>query len=326
MKRRHVLTALCASPVAWTLPARAQPAPARIGYLPPGTPQSHGAYLPTFLRGLAEDRLVEGRDFTIDLRYAEGHLDRVPAIVAELIAEPVAVLVVGSTIAGLAAKRATTRIPVVFVGGDEPVSAGLVDSLGHPGGNVTGISLYSTEIMGKRLDMLMGLLPSYTGVVGVLLNPVNPNGQADARQLSEVVQQRGRQLAIYEASDDKGIDAAFADMEGKQIVELIVSSDPFLNARRQKIVDLSARQRIVTNYPQREYVVAGGLFSHGVRYADAYRQAGVYAGRILGGTNPADLPVLQPTAFELVLNMTAAKAIGLDPGASLLAGADEIVE
>jgi len=325
MNRRILLRGLAALPLLAAFEARAQSPLPRIGYLLPGTSASHGGYVPTFLRGLEEAGLVRDRNFVLDLRYADGKLDAIPTIIGELIGSGAKVLAVGSTRAGLAAKQATTSIPVIFVSGDDPVNVGLVASLGRPGGNVTGISLFATEIIAKRLDLVLELVPAKVAV-GALLNPTNPNAKADASAIQEAARKRARQLVVVNASTDDDVDAAFARLVKQGVAGFLVQTDPFLNSRREKIVALATKHSIAGNYPLREYVVAGGLSSYGVNFGDSYRQAGTYAGKIINGAKPADLPVLQPTKFELVLNLKAAKAIGLTLPQALLLRVDEAIE
>jgi ABC-type uncharacterized transport system substrate-binding protein len=325
MKRREFIALVGGAAVAWPSGLRAQSPLPRIGYLLPGTAASHGGYVPTFLRGLDEVGLVRDRNFVLDLRYADGKLDLIPTIIDELIGRGVKVLVVGSTRAGLAAKQATASIPIVFVSGDDPVNVGLVTSLSHPGGNVTGINLFATEIIAKRLDLVLELVPAEVAV-GALFNPANPNAKGDTNAIQEAAQKRARQLTVVNAATDNDVDAAFARLVEQRAAGLLVHSDPFLNSRREKIVALAARHAIAGNYPLREYVAAGGLSSYGVNFGDSYRQAGTYAGKIINGANPADLPVLQPTKFEMVLNLKTAKALGLTVSNMMLVQADEVIE
>jgi putative ABC transport system substrate-binding protein len=320
VKRRQVLAlgSLAA------LPAQAQSLP-RVGYLLPGTVGSHGAYVPALLRGLGETGLTDGGGFALDVRYAEGRQDRYAALLSELIDRKVAVLVVGSTGAGLAAKRATATIPVVVVSGDDPVAQGLVASVSRPGGNVTAVSLFSAELIGKRLGLLFDLVPAARRAA-LMVNPNNPNASLAAEAALKAARQSGRECIVVNAASEGEIDTAFATLTERKSDVLLTDSDPFLNSRRERIVALAGTARIVANYPLREYVMAGGLSSYGVDFADSYRQAGTYAGKILRGARPAELPVLQPTKFQLVVNLKPAGALGLMIAPAFLAAADEVIE
>lgn len=325
MKRREFVALVGGAAIAWPSVLHAQSPLPRIGYLLPGTMASHGGYVPTFLRGLEEVGLVKDRNFVLALRFADGKLDAIPAIIGELIGSGVSVLAVGSTGAGLAAKRATTSIPIVFVSGDDPVNIGLVASLARPGGNLTGISLFQSEIIAKRLDLVCQLVPG-EGTVGVLINPANPVSKADTITVEGAARKQARQIVLARVTIDADVDTAFASLVESRAVGLLVQSDPFINSRREKIVALAAKHAIAANYPIREYVAAGGLSSYGVNFGDSYRQAGTYAGKIVNGSKPADLPVLQPTRLEMVLNLKTAKALGLAVPNLVLAQADEIIE
>ena len=325
MKRREFITLLGGAAASWPLAAGAQQPLPHVGFLVPSTAAAEGAYVSTFLRGLNETGLANERDFVLDLRYAEGRLDRIPALVSELVDKNVSVLVVGSTRASLAAKQKTTRIPIVFLTGDDPINAGLVSSLNRPGGNVTGINLFATEVIPKRISLLLELAPSAT-VMGLLVNPANPNAEPDIERALMAASERGQQGIVVRANSDDDIDAAFVTLVQQRVTTLLTHADPFLNSRRDKLGGLATRNQIVANYPLREYVTAGGLMSYGVNFADAFRQAGVYAGRILKGAKPATLPVEQPTKFEFVINLKTAKTLGLTFPPGLLAIADEVIE
>src|SRR6516162_6479531 len=318
MRRRAFITLLGGAAASWPLAAGAQQPLPHVGFLVPSTAAAEGAYVSTFLRGLNETGLVNERDFVLDLRYAEGRLDRIPALVSELVDKNVSVLVVGSTRASLAAKQNTTRIPIVFLTGDDPINAGLVSSLNRPGGNVTGINLFATEVIPKRISLLLELAPSAT-VMGLLVNPANPNAEPDIERALMAASERGQQGIVVRANSDDDIDAAFVTLVQQRVTTLLTHADPFLNSRRDKLGGLTTQNRIVANYPLREYVTAGGLMSYGVNFADAFGQAGVYAGRILKGAKPATLPVEQPTKFEFVINLKTAKTLGLTFPPGLLA-------
>jgi putative ABC transport system substrate-binding protein len=325
MRRREFIGLIGGAAATWSLAARAQSNLPHVGFLLPGTPAAEGAYVPAFLRGLNENSLVTDRDFVLDLRYAEGRLERIPALVNELVDKKVDVLVVGSTTASIAAKQKTTGIPIVFLSGDDPINVGLVSSLNQPGGNVTGISLFATELIPKRISLLLDLAPSAT-MMGLLVNPANPNAEPDTKRALMAMSERGRQGIVVKANSDADIDAAFVTLIQQRAATLLSHADAFLNSGCDKIVGLATRNQVVGNYPLREYVTAGGLMSYGVNFADSYRQAGVYTGRILKGAKPADLPVLQPTKFEFVISLRTAKMLGLTFPPGLLAVADEVIE
>lgn len=321
--RRVLMTTVLAAAVPSSA-VEAQSSP-HVGFLLPGTPASHGAYVATFLKGLSEVGLVSGINFTLDLRYAEGQQDRVPMLIKELVDSKVAVLAVGSTGASLAAKRATAEIPIVFASGDDPVRVGLVSSVKRPGGNVTGVSLFAAELTGKRLQLLIELVPS-AGMMGLLVNPSNSDLAPVTSEALAAAHDLKRELCVVRAATDSDLEPAFASLVQQKAAVLMVDSDPFLNSRRNQIVALAARHGIAGNYPLREYVQAGGMTSYGVAYADSYRQAGNYAARILKGAVPADLPILQPVKFELAINLRAAKALGIDVPPAILAIADDVIE
>jgi putative tryptophan/tyrosine transport system substrate-binding protein len=321
---RRNFVGLAAAAMAWPLGGRAQTVP-RVGYLLPGTVASHGAYVPTMLKGLAEAGLSEGTGFTLDLRYAEGKPDRYAALIGGMIEANAQVLVIGSTAAGLVAKRATSTVPIVVAAGDDPVVQGLVASVSRPGGNVTAVALFSVELIGKRLGLLAELAPSEK-VAGLLVNPSNPSARPAASATQAAGQQVGREVVGVGASSDDEIDKAFATLAERGAKLLLSDSDPFLNSRRERIVALANKAGMIANYPLREYVAVGGLSSYGVDYADAYRQAGAYAGKILKGARVAELPVLQPAKFQMALNLKVAKALGLTVPPAVLANADEVVE
>jgi len=257
VNRREFIT-LFGGAAAWPLAVRTQQPLPHVGFLVPSTAAAEGAYVSTFLRGLNETGLANERDFVLDLRYAEGRLDRIPALVSELVDKNVSVLVVGSTRASLAAKQKTTRIPIVFLTGDDPINAGLVSSLNRPGGNVTGINLFATEVIPKRISLLLELAPSAT-VMGLLVNPANPNAEPDIERALMAASERGQQGIVVRANSDDDIDAAFVTLVQQRVTTLLTHADPFLNSRRDKLGGLATRNQIVANYPLREYVTAGGL-------------------------------------------------------------------
>jgi putative ABC transport system substrate-binding protein len=329
MKRRAFITLLggaaAASSVSWPLAARAQqPAMPVIGYLDL-VDRSHE--LAALNSGLAETGYVAGQNVGIEHRsVAGGRYDRFPELVAELIRRNVAVIVTGFTPAVLAAKAATTTIPIVFSTAADPVKIGLVASLNRPGGNLTGISFFSAELAGKRLGLLRELVPR-AARVGVLVNPTDATrAESTVSDVEAAARAIGLQIQVLNASSGEEIDAAFATLVRERCDALFVAPDGFFNNRRVQLAILAARHAIPVTYAVRDYVEAGGLMSYGTSIAAAYRQAGVYVGRILKGAKPADLPVLQPTKFELVINLRTAKAIGLTVPQTLLVAADEVIE
>ena len=295
-----------------------------IGFLRQGSPEP-SALTNAFREGLSETGMNEGREVTIENRWAEGHYDRLPALAAELVDHRVAVIAAAFLPAALAAKAATHTIPNVFLSGSDPIRAGLVSSINRPTGNVTGIAPMFTLLGGKNLELLHELVPKTT-VIGALAKPSNPNAQPQLRDLQAAASTLGRELVVFGADNAQEIDKNFAMMAQRRIGALVVTADGFLIGRQDQIVALAARYAVPTMYPLSQYVAAGGLISYGANLPDAYRQTGIYVGRILKGAKPADLPVLQPTKVELVINLKTAKALGLNVPPTLLAIADEVVE
>ena len=277
-----------------------------------------------FRQGLNEIGFVEGQNVAIEFRSAEDRHDRLPALVADLIHRPVAVIV-GNSIAVVAAKAATTTIPIVFASGGDPVRDGLVASLNRPGGNVTGVHFFGVVLGAKRLELLRTMVPTAT-TIGVLVQPNTPKTEAERSDVLAAAQAVRQQLIVLLATSSRDIEAAFATFVQRGTGALQVGGGPFLNSNRERLVALAARHKLPTIYAWREAVVAGGLMSYGTSQTDAYRQAGVYAGRILKGEKPADLPVMQATKFEFVINLNTAKALGLGIPPTLLALADEVIE
>jgi putative ABC transport system substrate-binding protein len=306
--------------------ARAQPAMPVIG-LVAATSDTLTARLRAFRSGLAEIGYVEGQNVAIDARSADGQLDRFPALVADLVRRHVSVIaVLGSAAAALAAKAATQTIPIAFSVPDDPVKLGLVASLPRPGGNATGINFFTVEVMAKRLGLLRELVPTATRIA-VLINPTNVGrGEVTRAELEPAARVLGVQVQFYDASTNRDIDAAYAALVRERPDALFVSTDVFFTSRRVQLISLSARHALPAAYSVREFVEAGGLMSYGTSLAEAFRQVGVYSGRILKGEKPADLPVLQASKFELVINLQTAKLLGLDVPPTLLARADEVIE
>jgi putative tryptophan/tyrosine transport system substrate-binding protein len=326
MRRREFITLLgaaAASPVT----ARAQQAEMPvIGWLGSASPAPYAGRVAAFRRGLNEIGYVDGRTVAIEFRWAEGHYDRLPALAAELIGRRVSAIVTsGGTVAASAAKAATSTIPIVFAAGGDPVKTGLVASLNRPGGNVTGVFFFGAVLRTKRLELLHEMVPRSVAI-GLLMNPNNLNGEVEATDLREAARALGRQFAVLSARSEGEIDGAFAEIAQQRLGALLVGTDPFFNSRRDQITATAARHAIPAMYPLREFVASGGLMSYGTNNADEYRHAGIYVGKILKGAKPADLPVVQPTKFELVINAKTANALGLTVPDKLLALADEVIE
>jgi putative tryptophan/tyrosine transport system substrate-binding protein len=312
--------------VAWPLVARAQqPAAPRIGFLSSGSPETDGFRTAPFRAGLNETGYVEGRNVAIEFRWAAGRYDRLPALAAELVRHPVALIVAGGTPTAVAAKAATTTIPIVFTTGSDPVKLGLVASFNRPGGNATGASVFVNVIGSKSLEWLHQLVPKAVGI-GILVNPSNPNTESETREAQEAARSLGLRLHILHASAEREIDAGFAAVVNAQAGALIVQSDPFFNNRSNQIVALAAQHAMPAIYAWPEIAAAGGLMSYGTSNTDAYHQVGVYTGRILKGEKPADLPVVRPTKIGLTINLKTAKALGLTIPETLLATADEVIQ
>jgi putative ABC transport system substrate-binding protein len=327
MKRRELIALLGGAAAAWPLAARGQPPTMPvIGLLSVRSPDESAHLLRAFRGGLAQDGVIEGRNVAIEYRWAHGEYDQLPALAAELVHIPVAILVaLGGEPAARAATAATATIPVVAVFSTDPVKSGLIASLSRPGGNVTGISNLSTAMEPKRLGLLHDLVPQ-AKAFGALLNPEFPTFADQLADIQAAAQTTGVEIHVFRAGTDHDIEAAFESITQQRIAALLVASDPFFNSRRDEIAALAARRGVPAMYGFRDYAVAGGLMSYGIDLPDTYRQAGVYAGHVLKGAKPADLPVLQPTKFEFVINLKAAKALGVKFSDNLLSLADEVIE
>jgi putative tryptophan/tyrosine transport system substrate-binding protein len=327
VRRREFIAGLGSAP-AWPVVAHAQQsAIPMIGFVDGGSADARAGQVAAFRKGLGETGYVEGQNVTVEYHWLEGQFDRLPALMADLVRRRVAVIATPGTAAGaIAAKAATATIPIVFGVGDDPVKLGLVASLARPGGNATGVNVFTVEVIAKRLGLLHELLPKAVRVA-VLVNLANvPPAEIILRDVQNAARAIGLQIQVLNASTSGEIDAAFAALARERPDALFVSSDNFFNSRYVQIVILAAAGRIPATYASREYVAAGGLMSYGTDFADRWRQVGVYTGNILKGAKPADLPVLQATKFELMINLKTAAALGLTIPETLLATADEVIQ
>ena len=325
MKRREFIT-LVGGAAAWPLAARAQPAMPVIGFVSSLAHSDLGLVVPGFHEGLNAAGFIEGRNIAIEYRWAESDYQRLPALAADLVNRKVVVIAaISGTPAALAAKAATTTIPIVFAIGGDPITPGLVTSLNRPGGNVTGVSFYSAPLVTKRLDLARELVPT-GGLIAVLVNPDNPPSVDEGTTAQAAAAGMGERLLILNAKTSTQLDDAFATMKQQQVRAVVVSSDPFFFTERAKLVVLMARDRMPTIFGDRENAEAGGLISYGASRTDAYRQAGNYVGRIVKGEKAADLPVVLPTKFHIVVNLKTAKSLGIDIPTTVLARADEVIE
>jgi putative ABC transport system substrate-binding protein len=327
IRRREFITLLGGAAVAWPLAARGQqPAMPVVGFLDTRSVETTREQVAAFKQGLAEAAYIEGRNVAIEYRWADNQTDRLPALASDLVRQRVAVIVAPGPPSALAAKAATTAIPIVFTAGEDPVRLGLVASLARPGGNVTGINWFGTELTAKRLELLRDLVPTVARVV-LLVQPSNVNiTELTVRNVETAARAIGVQIQVLNADTSREIDAAFATFDRERPDALFVGSSGFFNARRVQLAQWATYYRVPATYPARQYVEAGGLMSYGTSLIEAYREMGSYTGRILKGASPADLPVLQATKFELVINHQTARMLGLFVPPSLLALADEVIE
>jgi putative ABC transport system substrate-binding protein len=327
MQRRDFITLLGGAAAGWPLAARGQqPGMPVIGFLSSRSPGESAGVVAAFRQGLGETGFVEGHNLAIAFRWAEGRFDRLPALAAELVGLPAALLFsAGGPPTAFAAQAATPTIPIVFSAVADPVEIGLIPSLNQPGGNITGMALFNAPLAEKRIELTKELMPSVR-VIGYLLNPSNQASQTESKGALAAGRALGIELHVLHASSESELETAFADVAKLSSRALVVSGEPFFDSQRERIVALSARYGVAAVYTFRESVLAGGLISYGTDLPDSYRQAAIYAGRILKGEKPANLPVMQPTKFELIINLKTAKALGLTVPPLLLARADEVIE
>jgi ABC-type uncharacterized transport system substrate-binding protein len=325
MRRRDLIT-LLGGAAAWPLPARAQqPGMPVIGYLGAGSPAPTASVLGIFRQGLAEAGYVEGRNVAIEYRFAEGKYDRLPTLAAELVQRQVTVIFASPSPAALAAKAATATIPIVFTAAEDPVKLGLVTGLARPGSNATGATFLFAELGPKQLGLLRELVPT-AARIGLLVNPSNMNAADVTKDLTAAGAAMGVQIEVVQASNSLEIDAAFVSLVRKRADALVAGTDSFFFSRRLQLATLATRHAIPAVYNAREYAEAGGLMSYGTSLVEAFRQVGVYTGRILKGAKPTDLPVVQSSKFEFVINLVTARALGIEIPATLLARADEVID
>jgi putative ABC transport system substrate-binding protein len=326
MKRREFITLLgSASACAFAASAQQSAIP-KIGYLHSASADAVADETAAFRRGLEETGYVEGRNVVIEFRWAEGQSDRLPALAADLVRQQVALIAAfGGDATALAAKAATATIPIVLLNGSDPVKAGLVTAINRPGGNITGVSLFAGTVDPKRLELLHELLPQ-AAVIAVFNNPLVAETEARSKVLADAANTIGLKLVFLNVASDPDLDTAFASISSRGAQALFVSGSPYFLSRRRKLVSLAVSQRIPAVYAWRQFAVEGGLMSYGTSITESSRQAGLYVGRILKGAKPVDLPILQPTKFELVINLRTAKAIGIAVPPALLARADEVIE
>ena len=326
MRRREFVSLFGGTVAAWPLAVRAQQEMLAIGYLSARSREDTQHLLAAFRNGLMQSGYVEGQNVSIEYRWALGQYDRLPALAEELVHRPISVLATtGGEPSALAAVAATKTIPIVYLVGGDPVKQGLAASFNRPGGNATGVTLLSNLLEPKRFGLLRELVPD-AATIGVILNPKYPSKDFALREVQAAASGVGVQIQVFEASTDDEIDAAFAGISQQHLPALAIMADAFFDTRREKFVALAARNAVPAMYHYREYVLAGGLISYGIDFADSYRQAGVYTGQVLKGAKPAELPIMQATKFQLVINVKTAKALGIRISDNLLSLADEVIE
>jgi putative tryptophan/tyrosine transport system substrate-binding protein len=326
MRRREFITVLGSAAIAWPLAARAQQrAMPVVGFLRDSPAEGFGHFVAALRKGLSETGFVEGQNIAIEFGWSDGYTDRLPALAENFVRRPVSVIVASAIGAALAAKAATSTLPIVFAIANDPVAFGLVGSLIRPGGNATGVSYLTSELGGKRLGLLHELLPSVS-LVAVLVNPNNPNAELFLQDVQTAAATVSVRTLVVKATSESEIDSAFAAFHQQRAGALLVANDPVFNTQRLQIVSLAASHALPAIYTTREFADAGGLISYGTNLPEVYRWAGIYAGQVLKGAKPADLPIHLPTTFELVINLKTAKAFGLDVPLTLLALADQVIE
>jgi putative ABC transport system substrate-binding protein len=325
--RRRQFISLLGGAAAWPLAARAQqPAMPVIGFLNGRSPQAYASFLAAFLQGLKQAGYVDGQNALIEYRWAQNQSDRLPGLAAELVRYPLAVMVTsGGDEVVQAARAAAATTPIVSTFGFDPVARGLASSLNRPGGNITGVSVFSTVLVAKRLELLRELVPN-VAVVAFLVNPANPSAAADAKDFTAAAEKLAQRVVVLNAPTAQECEAAFADLARQGVGALAMQSDAFFNTVIDHIVALAKRHAVPVMYARREFAAAGGLLSYGSSATEAYRQLGIYTGQVLKGVKPADLPILLPSRFELVINLSTAKALGIDVPLSLMVRADEMID
>jgi ABC-type uncharacterized transport system substrate-binding protein len=326
MRRRDFVKGIAGSAIGWPLAARAQQSTIPlIGFMHARSADDTVGQVSAFRHGLMEAGLVEGQDVKIEYRFAAGQYDQLPLMAADFVRQAVSLIVAASDPSAQAAKAATSTIPIVFAVGNDPIKLGLVGSYNRPGGNATGINILTAAMEAKRLGLLHEIVPQ-AAVVGFVVNPNYAQATAQIRQIEDAAHATGLQIYVLRVSNDEDIDIAFKTVAQQRIAAVIVAADPFIDTRRDKIISLSAQQAVPTMYQFREHAAAGGLMSYGIDLIDVYRQVGIYAARVLKGAKPADLPVMEPTKFEFIINLKTARALGLEINPQLLTNADEVIE
>jgi putative tryptophan/tyrosine transport system substrate-binding protein len=326
VRRREFIKLLGGAAAAWPLAARAQqPTPPVVGILGGSSAAANASFLAGFREGLRDAGYIEGQNVVIEAQWAEGQYDRLPVLAAELVHRPAAVIVASSLPSVFAAKAATSTIPIVFISAGDPVQLGIVASLNRPGGNITGVNFFAVEVASKRLELLIEVVPTVT-VIGLLTNPNNPRTNVEIGQLQAAARAVGKQILVVKASGERDFDVAFETLVQERASAVLIPTEPLFFARREQLVALAARHALPAMYDVREFTAAGGLVSYGFSLADTYRLIAGQVARILKGAKPADLPILQPTKFELVVNLRTAKTLGLTIPESFLLRADEVIE